>query len=88
MKHQGLAIGVGIYVVAVIILVVLFEKGYLNRWLPEKWQKKTAHPNGYKPAEMFFGSLAQPNGGASMRQCLVAGDSRSHTPYFNKCTYV
>jgi len=70
--HKG-ALALGALVALSVALIVAYEKKYLNKWLPAKWQK-----------EGFVGAFGRT---PEMEGCLHM-DASGRFSGLNRCTYV
>ena len=72
---EKLYVILAVVVVLVILLIFAYEKGWLNKILPQKWQK---HKTG------FVGAFGRTPG---MQNCLAYAGPHRHATTFNRCTH-
>ena len=74
MESKNIYISIAVIVVLILVLIFAYEKKWLNKILPSKWDKQG-----------FVGAFGRTPG---MQHCLAFGGQDKRGPYFNRCTWV
>jgi hypothetical protein len=76
MKKSSTRILIAALVVLLVVLIVAYEKGWLNHILPAPWRKTQMN---------FVGSYGRT---PAMQNCLAFSDPSQRWTYFNRCNYM
>jgi len=73
MKSKSIYSTIAVIVVLIIVIALSYERKWLNRILPPKWQKQG-----------FVGAFGRTPG---MQNCLAFSGDAKRWSHFNRCTY-